>query len=321
MFSLLTAMALRIAARRRPCTTEVAQTTDGGRRSRPRACGYVRCVTHATDPQTITVQGVEVPSIGFGTWQVTGRDAEEGVADALATGYRHIDSARIYGNEVEVGRGIAASGVDRDRIFLTTKLWTNEFTRDAAIAATEDSLRNLGTDYVDLLLMHWPNPEVPIGETIGALNEVRERGLVRNFGVSNFPSRLVAEALEHGPVLANQVEYHPYLVQPPIIEQAREHDLLLEAYSPFAHGDLLDDPVLAEIGEQHGKSVGQVALRWLLDQPQVIALPKASSHDRRAQNLDVFDFSLSDADRARIEALAARRHRTGDPSFGPDWDD
>lgn len=278
-------------------------------------------MTELTHPQTITVQGVEVPSLGFGTWQVTGRDAEEGVADALAIGYRHIDSARAYGNEQEVGRAIARSAVDRSEIFLTTKLWRDEFTRDAAVRATEDSLRNLGTEYVDLLLLHWPNAEVPIGETIGALDELRERGLIRNFGLSNFPSRLVAEALEHGPVFANQVEMHPYLVQPPLLEQAREHDLLLEAYSPFAHGDLLDDPVIAEIGEAHGKSVGQVALRWLLDQAQVVALPKASSHDRRAQNFDVFDFHLSDEERSRIDALSARRHRTADPDFAPEWDD
>ena len=269
--------------------------------------------------QTVTVQGTEVPAVGFGTWQVTGRDAEDGVADALAIGYRHIDTARMYGNEDEVGRAIVASGVDRGEIFLTTKVWTEDFTADRLTRAAEDSLRRLQTDHVDLLLLHWPNPDVPIAESIGAMAQLQERGLIRHLGLSNFPTALVREALEHGPIFANQVEYHPYLAQPKLLAQAREHDLLLEAYSPFAHGHLLDDPALREIGEAHGKSVGQVALRWLLDQPGVCALPKASAHERRAQNLDVFDFSLSDEERARIAGLD-RGRRTADPAFAPEWD-
>jgi 2,5-diketo-D-gluconate reductase B len=282
----------------------------------PCRAGYTPPVTQA---QTVTVQETEVPAVGFGTWQVTGRDAEDGVADALAIGYRHIDTARIYGNEDEVGRGIAASGVDRSEIFLTTKIWIDDFAADRLTGAAEDSLRRLQTDHVDLLLLHWPNPEVPIAESIGALNALQDRGLIRHLGVSNFPTAALAEALEHGPVFANQIEYHPYLAQPKLLAQAREHDLLVEAYSPFAHGELLDDPVLREIGEAHGKSVGQVALRWLLDQPRVCALPKASSHERRAQNLDVFDFALGDDERARIDALD-RQMRTGNPSFAPVWD-
>ena len=270
-------------------------------------------------PQTVSVQGTAVPAIGFGTWQVTGRDAEDGVADALAIGYRHIDTARMYGNEDEVGRAIAASGVDRGDVFLTSKIWIEDFPADRLTRAAEDSLRRLRTDYLDLLLLHWPNPDLPVAEPIGALVRLQERGLIRHLGVSNFPTALVTEALAHGPVFANQVEYHPYLAQPKLLAQAREHDLLLEAYSPFAHGKLLDDPVLREIGEGHGKSVGQVALRWLIDQPGVCALPKASSHERRAQNLDVFDFALSDAERERIDGLD-RQMRTGNPSFAPEWD-
>ena len=269
---------------------------------------------------TLTVQGTEVPKLGYGTWQVTGRDAVEGVQDALALGYRHIDTARMYGNEDEVGEGIRAGGVDRAEIFLTTKVWTDDFTHDRLIAAAEDSLRRLGTEDVDLLLLHWPNPKVEIAETIGAMVELKDRGLIRQLGVSNFPTRLLEEARRHGPVFANQVELHPYLGQGPLLAQAAEHGLLLEAYSPFAHGHLHDDPVLTEIGEAHGKSAGQVALRWLLDQPQVCALPKASSHERRAQNLDVFDFALSGDEQARIDGLA-RGLRTANPSFAPQWDE
>ena len=268
---------------------------------------------------TITVQGVEVPKLGYGTWQVTGPDATEGVEDALRLGYRHIDTARAYGNEEEVGRGIKASGVAREDIFLTTKIWIDEYKPRHLKKAAEESLRRLQTDYLDLLLLHWPNPDVRLAKTLGAMAELREQGQIRELGVSNFPSALVTEALEHAPVFANQVEYHPYLAQPVLLEQARERDLLLEAYSPFAHGHLHDDPVLTEIGEAHGKSAGQVALRWLLDQEQVVTLPKASSHERRAQNLDVFDFELGDAERAKIAGLE-RGMRTADPGFAPDWD-
>jgi 2,5-diketo-D-gluconate reductase B len=268
---------------------------------------------------TLTVQGTEVPKLGYGTWQVTGRDAEEGVEDALRLGYRHIDTARAYENEDEVGRGLKASGVDRDEIFLTTKIWLDDFRHDDLVAAAEDSLRRLQVDHLDLLLLHWPNPDVPLAETLAAMVELRERGLIRRLGLSNFPTALVDEALRHAPVFANQVEFHPYLGQGALLAQAREHDLLLEAYSPFAHGRLHDDPVLTEIGDAHGKTAGQVALRWLLDQPQVCTLPKASSHERRAQNLEVFDFELSDDERAQIAGLE-RGERTADPPWAPDWD-
>ena len=269
--------------------------------------------------RTLTVQGTEVPKLGLGTWQVTGRDAVDGVEDAIALGYRHIDTARMYGNEAQVGEGLRRGGVERSEIFLTTKVWTADFAHDRLVAAAEDSLRSLGTDYVDLLLLHWPEPDIDVAEPIGAMVALRDRGLIRQLGVSNFPTALVEEALQHGPVFANQVEYHPYLAQGGLQRQAAEHDLLLEAYSPFAHGRLHDDPVLAEIGEAHGRTAGQVALRWLLDQPQVCALPKASSRERRAQNIDVFDFALGDDERARIDGLE-RGMRTADPSFAPEWD-
>jgi 2,5-diketo-D-gluconate reductase B len=276
-------------------------------------------MTEPAGARTVTVGGVTIPKLAYGTWQVTGRAAEEGVADALALGYRHVDTARMYGNEDEVGRGLRASGVDRDEVWLTTKVWAEDAAHDAVIAAAEDSVRRLGVERVDLLLLHWPNPAVPVAETMGAMVELQERGLIRHPGVSNFPTRLVAEALEHAPVVCNQVELHPYLGQPAVLAQARERDLVVAAYSPFAHGLVHDDPVLREIGAAHGRSAGQVALRWLLDQPNVCALPKASSHDRRAENLDVFGFALSDEERGRIAGLE-RGERTANPSFAPEWD-
>jgi len=268
---------------------------------------------------TLTVQGAEVPKVGMGTWLLTGRDCEQGVAAALDAGYRHVDTARAYENEAQVGAGIRASGVAREDIWLTSKVWTSSFTADRVRRSTENSLRELQTDYLDLYLMHWPNPDVPLGETLGALSGLQEEGKLRHIGVSNFTTALVEEAVQHARIFANQVEYHPYLGQDPLLAQAREHDLLLEAYSPFAHGRLHDDPVLKEIGEAHGKTPGQVSLRWLIDQENVCALPKATAPERIRQNLEVFDFSLSDEERQRIAELE-RGERTADPPWAPDWD-
>jgi len=269
---------------------------------------------------SLSIQGADVPKIGFGTWQLTGQDCVAGVAEALRAGYRHLDTARAYENEREVGQGLRESGVARDEVWITSKLWTSSFTRDRALRSAEKSLEALGVDSIDLYLLHWPNPEVPLAETLGALSELQDDGRIRHIGVSNFTLALVEEALQHAPIFANQVEYHPYLGQDRLLDQAREHDLLLEAYSPFAHGRLHDDPVLTEIGEAHGKSAGQVALRWLIDQPNVCALPKATAPERIRENLDVFDFSLSDDDRRRIDGLE-RGERTANPSWAPAWDE
>jgi 2,5-diketo-D-gluconate reductase B len=273
----------------------------------------------ATAATTLTIQGVEIPKLGFGTWQLTGRACAEAVRDALELGYRHVDTARAYGNEAQVGRGLQRAAVDRGEIFLTTKLWYDRLRAGQVREQLAGALRDLGTDYVDLLLIHWPNPGVPLTETLGAMAQLREEGKVRHLGVSNFPSRLVCEALELAPIVCDQVVYHPYLGQPALLELARERDLMLTAYSPLAHGAVPRDPVLREIGEAHGKSPGQVVLRWLLDQPQVAAVPKASSHEHRAANLDVYDFELSDADRDRIAGLQ-RGLRTADPGWAPEWD-
>jgi 2,5-diketo-D-gluconate reductase B len=267
---------------------------------------------------TITARGTTLPRLGFGTWQITGPAAEEAVRDALEIGYRHIDTARAYENEREVGRGIAASGIDRADIFLTTKLWMNDFGRDRVRPATEDSLRALGTDYVDLLLLHWPSPNVPLEETLAALVAVQEEGLIRHAGVSNFPPGMFREALAHAPLLTDQVEFHPFLGQDELLTIAREEDAFVTAYAPLAHGRVPDDPTLREIGEAHGKSPGQVALRWLLDLEPVATIPKASSHERRLENFRVFDFALTDDERARIDALP-KDQRDFSPGWAPDW--
>jgi 2,5-diketo-D-gluconate reductase B len=260
-----------------------------------------------------------VPRVGLGTWQLTGHECAEAVADALEIGYRHIDTARAYGNEREVGAAIRASGVPRESLWVTTKVWHEDARAPQLRASAEASLRDLGTDYVDLLLLHWPNADVSIGESVTALLRLRDEGKALQIGVSNFPTDLLALALEYGPIFCNQVEYHPYLSQHDLLAAARERDLLFGAYSPFAHGHIHSDPTLREIAAGHGRTPGQVALRWLLDQPQVCVLPKASSHERRAENLDVFDFSLTDGERDQVAALEDGL-RTADPPWAPSWD-
>ena len=273
----------------------------------------------ANGDMTVEVRGVAVPALGFGTWLIEGDAAAEGVRDALEIGYRQIDTARAYGNEREVGRGIAESGVARDEIFLTTKVPHDEATADEVERAAEESLERLDTDRLDLLLLHWPNPDVPLEDTLTAMNAIRDDGRTREIGVSNFPARLLRQALELAPVFCNQVEYHPFLDQRPLLELARENDVLVTAYSPLAHGRVPDDRTLARIGEDHGKTAGQVALRWLLDQPGVSPIPKASSHERRAENFDVSGFALTDDQRAEIDALP-KDGRTANPPWAPDWD-
>ncbi len=251
------------------------------------------------------IKGEEVPSIGLGTWRLSGSDCSDAVESALSLGYRHIDTAQMYGNEDQVGRGMGDSGVDRDDIFLVTKLSTGNFTHDKALSSGRGSIKKLGTDYVDLLLMHWPNPRVPLEETLGAMRELQEEGSIRHIGVSNFPASMVEEATQYAEIFCNQVEYNPRNLQENLAEQARDLDYLLTAYSPVAKGRLRDDATLAEIGESHSKTPSQVALRWLVQQEKVCAIPKAQSREHQESNLDVFDFELSDEKMRRISNLGS----------------
>jgi 2,5-diketo-D-gluconate reductase B len=269
--------------------------------------------------RALEIQGTTVPKLGFGTWQIEGPECQEAVEDALAIGYRHIDTARAYGNEREVGRGLTAAGVPRQEFFLTTKIRREEYAPDDLRRAAEDSLRNLQVDCLDLLLLHWPNPDFPLEETLGALVALRDDGLILHLGVSNFPVGMLQQALEVAPVFADQVEFHPFLGQDALVDLAAEKDFMVTAYSPLARGRVPRDPTLREIGEAHGKTAGQIALRWLLDKPQVCAIPKASSHERRLENFEVFDFDLNDDERAEIEALP-KDGRVIEPGFAPDWD-
>jgi 2,5-diketo-D-gluconate reductase B len=268
----------------------------------------------------VEVQGSRVPSLGFGTWLMNGREAREGVADALAIGYRHIDTAQAYENEREVGQAIRDSGVPREDIWLTTKLQIGNFHRRDVLISTEESLERLGTDHVDLLLIHWPDESVPIEETLGAMAELREQGQVRHLGVSNFPPRLFGEAISIEPrLITNQVEYHPYLSQEGLLEICRGNDLFLTAYSPLARGRILDDEVIRDVAVDHGRTPAQVVLRWLIQQDRVAAIPKAASRKHREANFEIFDFDLTADEMTRITDLN-RGERTGNPDWAPDWE-
>jgi 2,5-diketo-D-gluconate reductase B len=249
------------------------------------------------------IKGVKVPSLGMGTYRLTGEACVGAVGLALSMGYRHIDTAQMYGNEAEVGRGIEDSGVDRGEIFLTTKVWPSDYAHDRVISKTRESLKKLRTEYVDLLLMHWPGDGVPLGETLGAMRELREEGLVHHVGVSNFSPPLTEEAAGHVDVFCNQVEYHVYRRQDALLEQAREMGYLLVAYRPLSRGGVGGDATLREVGEAHGKTATQVALRWLVQQEKVSAIPKATGEDHLRANLDVFDFELSGEEMDRVSSL------------------
>lgn len=247
--------------------------------------------------------GSSVPALGFGTWLLTGEACVDAVEHALAIGYRHVDTAQGYDNEAEVGRALRGSGVPRDEVFLTTKVRPRNFAPAALTRSVEESLTKLAVGHVDLLLLHWPRRDVPLEDTLGALHAVRERGLTRHVGVSNFPPSWVARAVDAGPTFTNQVEYHPFLSQDALLAQAESLDLTLTAYAPVARGQVHEEPTLVEIGDAHGKTPAQVTLRWLLQQPRVLAIPKAASPEHRIDNLAVFDFELSGDEMARIAAL------------------
>lgn len=275
----------------------------------------------ATGAETITVQGVTIPRIGFGTWEVTGSDVRDAVEDAIGLGYRHIDTARAYGNERDVGAGITASGIERSEIFVTTKLWFDALDPKGVRQQLESSLGDLGLDHVDLLLIHWPNPDFPVGGTLETMCELRDEGRVGSLGVSNFPTVELGEAKEasSAPLICDQVEYHAFLDQSKLLRMLRENDMALTAYSPLAGGEVAASAELREIGDAHGKSAVQVGLRWLLDQDNVVVIPRSSSHENRRANLELFDFELSPDQRDTIDALP-KDHRTITPSFAPHWD-
>lgn len=249
----------------------------------------------------VEIKGARIPALGFGTWQITGADCVRMVRHALDVGYRHIDTAQIYENEAEVGRGLAESDVAREDVFLTTKVWMDNLADGDLQASVDESLRKLKTDHVDLLLIHWPNDQVDLGETLSALAEVQKAQKTRYIGVSNFPVAWMRRAIEdHGAdILCNQVEYHPFLNQAPVLDFVRKHDMMLTAYSPLARGRVASSDVIAEVARKHNKSPAQITLRWLVEQDNVAAIPKAGSEEHCRSNFEIFDFPFDAEDRGR----------------------
>jgi diketogulonate reductase-like aldo/keto reductase len=269
----------------------------------------------------VEANGAKIPSIGLGTWELSGRTCARVVEQALRFGYRHVDTAQVYENEREVGDGLRASGVRRDDVFLTTKVWTNHFAPHDLERSVKESLARLRLPSVDLVLLHWPNPHVPLSETLGALAHAKQLGLTRHIGVSNFTVALVEEAvaLSPEPLVCNQVEYHPYLDQAKVKGACDKHGLALVAYSPIAKGRIKSDETLGRIGRAHHKSAAQVCLRWLVQQ-NVSAIPRTSRIERLSENIEIFDFELSAGEMKEISALASSKGRLTDFGFAPKWD-
>ena len=250
----------------------------------------------------VTAQGVEVPALGLGTWRMTGSTCRRAVSTALELGYRHIDTAQLYGNERDVGAALSDAGIDREELFVTTKLAPANRDHDGVIDSTRASLRRLDTDYVDLLLIHQPNPLADRAETIDAMNELVEDGAVRHIGVSNFGVDQLDDARDRSaaPILTNQVQYHPFWDQTRMLDYCQIHDLILTAYSPLGHGGAVGDDLLSDIGARYDKTGPQVALRWLVQQEGVSTIPKSTSPAHLESNLAIFDFELTEQEMRAI---------------------
>jgi len=271
----------------------------------------------------VEANGARIPLLGLGTWELRGRTCARIVEQALRLGYRHVDTAQIYDNEEEVGDAVRASGVKRDQVFLTTKIWPSHFAPRDLERSAKESLVRLRMPEVDLLLLHWPNPHVPLAETLGALCKVKREGLARHIGISNFTVAMVEEAvrLSSEPLVCNQVEVHPFLDQTKVVAACRRHALAVVAYSPIARGQAARDQTLIEIGKAHGKSAVQVGLRWLVQQ-DIVVIPRTAKVERLSTNAAIFDFTLAPEEMARIGALAHPRGRVVNYSYSgaPEWD-
>lgn len=260
----------------------------------------------AIGSHAVESHGARIPLLGLGTWDLRGRSCARMVDEALRLGYRHIDTAAMYRNEEEVGEGLRASGIKRDEVFITTKVWSSDLRARDFERSARDSLKNLKLDSVDLLLIHWPNSSVPLKETVGALCKMKREGVARHVGVSNFNPALIDEAkkLATEPLVNNQIELHPYNDQAKTIAASRKAGMSVTAYSPIARGRIKGDALLSRIGKAHGKSAAQVCLRYLVQQ-DIIVIPKTSRSERLKENSEIFDFELTAAEMKDIAGLAS----------------
>ena len=265
---------------------------------------------------SIAANGANIPLVGLGTWELRGRACARVVEQALRLGYRHIDTAEMYDNERDVGEGLRASGVKRSEVFVTTKIWPNHFAPRDLERAARDCLARLRLGEVDLLLLHWPNPNVPLAETIGALCKAKRDGLARHIGVSNFTVALIEQALAAAtePLVCDQVECHPFLDQSKVLAACRSHGMALVAYSPLARGQFHRNALLNRIGATHQKTAAQICLRYLVQQ-DIVVIPRSSKLERLTENASLFDFTLSESEMAEIAGLAHPDGRTVDWAY------
>ena len=270
--------------------------------------------------ETVQATGITIPIVGLGTWALRGRDCARLVEQAIRIGYRHIDTAQMYENEKEIGEGVRASGL-RAEVMVTTKVQPTLLAPPDLERSVKESLAKLRLETIDLLLIHWPNPRVPLAETLGAMAKMKRDGYVQALGVSNFTVALLEEAnkVSLEPLVCNQVEYHPFLNQAKVIAACRKAGMAVVAYSPIARGGAKGDDVLEKIGKAHGKSAAQISLRWLVQQG-VVVIPRTSKVERLQENFDLFDFELSDAEMQKIFGLARGDGRIVNVAWAPNWD-
>ena len=266
----------------------------------------------------VEAKGFKIPLVGLGTWAL--RDVARVVEQAIRIGYRHIDTAQMYGNETEVGQGVRASGVRRAEVMVTTKVQPTNLAPHDLERSVKESLAHLRLDVIDLLLIHWPNPRVPLSETLGAMLKMKKAGYVRAIGVSNFTVALLDEAAEiTDAIVCNQIECHPFLNQDKVLAACKKHKLAVVAYSPVARGAAHGNAVLARIGKAHGKTDAQVSLRYLVQQG-IVVIPRTNRLERLSENFELFDFKLSEAEMQEIYRLAHRGGRIVDWTWSPNWD-
>jgi 2,5-diketo-D-gluconate reductase B len=267
--------------------------------------------------QTVVAKGFTIPIVGLGTWAL--RDVARMVEQAIRIGYRHIDTAQMYGNEAEVGQGVRASG-KRAEVMVTTKVQPTSLAPHELERSVKESLAHLRFDVIDLLLIHWPNPRVPLAETLGAMLKMKQAGFVRAIGVSNFTVALLDEAAKiTDEIVCNQIECHPFLNQDKVIAACKKHGLAVVAYSPVARGGAPGNATLERIGKAHGKTAAQISLRYLVQQG-IVVIPRTNRLERLEENFALFDFALTDAEMQEIHKLSGRKGRIVDWTWSPKWD-
>lgn len=272
--------------------------------------------------QYLHVQNSKIPVLGYGTWELRGANCVKGVQAALDNGYRHIDTAQIYGNEEFVGQAIAEHGIERRDIFLTTKIWMDNFPKKRFMASLDESLNKLQSEYVDLLLLHWPSQDHDFDATLDLLVEAKKSGKAHLIGVSNYTIDMMDRAQKKtgNLLVTNQVEFHPFIAQGAVLEWARRHGMFLTAYSPLGRGQVVKHPVVEALAKKYRKNGGQIVLRWAIQQDGVVAIPKAASPKNIEGNIDIFDFELTSDEIDQIGALARDDGRIVNPDFAPEWD-